>query len=219
MQLCALETHIRISRNLSKVFDLKRNHRSGPEPSLFPLHAQASGPKISANLIVGCNGSERLLQGTVIGLQDYWRQLAANSSIVACGTANPASFLRPVVGSASLLSATAMFWRLAIVGGIQSIHKKPSTPKFATVTPQVTLSGGTCDKIRTVSSSNPVSMDFMQAPGFRVIARLLRPSYSRSLRCVDGATAGSQPMWLGGGLSRARDQQRLISSARRQNRG
>jgi len=50
----------------------------------------------------------------VIGLQDYWRQRSANSSIVACRTANPTSFLRPVVGSASLLSATANFWRLAI---------------------------------------------------------------------------------------------------------
>jgi len=50
----------------------------------------------------------------VIGLQDYWRQLSANSSIVACRTANPTSFLRHVVGSASLLSATAIFWRLSI---------------------------------------------------------------------------------------------------------
>jgi len=49
-------------------------------------------------------------------LQDYWRQLSANSSIVACGTANPTSFLRSVVGCASLLSATAIFWRLAILG-------------------------------------------------------------------------------------------------------
>jgi len=48
-------------------------------------------------------------------LQDYWRQLSANSSIVACRTANPTSFLRPVVGSASLLSATAIFWRLALL--------------------------------------------------------------------------------------------------------
>jgi len=42
MQLCALETHIRISRNLKKFVDLMRNHRSGPETS---LQAQASGPK------------------------------------------------------------------------------------------------------------------------------------------------------------------------------
>jgi len=55
---------------------------------------------------------------TVIGLQDYWRQLSANTSIVACGTANQTSCLRPVVGSASLLSATAMFWRLAIIASV-----------------------------------------------------------------------------------------------------
>jgi len=114
MQLCAVETHIRISENLKKFVDLMRNHRSDPEPSPCPLQAQASGPKISGNLIVGCNGSARLLQDTVIGLKDYWRQLSANSSIVACRTANPSSFLRRVVGSASLLSATAIFWRLAI---------------------------------------------------------------------------------------------------------
>ena len=54
MQLCALETHIRVSRNLKKFVDLMRNHRSGPEPS---LQAQASGQNISGNLIVGCNGS------------------------------------------------------------------------------------------------------------------------------------------------------------------
>jgi len=78
-----------------------------------PLQAQASGPKISGNLIVGCNGSAWPLQDTLIGLQDYWRQLSANSTIVACRTANPTSFLCCVVGSACLLSATAIFWRLA----------------------------------------------------------------------------------------------------------
>jgi len=50
----------------------------------------------------------------VIGLQDYGRKLLANRSIVACRTANPTSFLRPVVGSASLISGTAIFWRFAI---------------------------------------------------------------------------------------------------------
>jgi len=34
-----------------------RIHGSGPEPSPWPLQAQASGPKISGKLIVGCNGS------------------------------------------------------------------------------------------------------------------------------------------------------------------
>jgi len=33
MQLRALETHIRISRNLKNFVDLMTNHRSGPEPS------------------------------------------------------------------------------------------------------------------------------------------------------------------------------------------
>jgi len=57
MQLCALETHIRISRNLKMFVDLMSNHKSGPKPSPCPLQAQASRPKISGNLIVGCNGS------------------------------------------------------------------------------------------------------------------------------------------------------------------
>jgi len=56
MKFCALETHIRISRNLKKFVNLMRNHRSGPDPSPCPLQAQASGPKISVNFIVG-NGS------------------------------------------------------------------------------------------------------------------------------------------------------------------
>jgi len=57
MQLCALETHIRISRTRKKLVDLMRNHKSGPEPSPCPLQAQASGPKISGSLIVGFKGS------------------------------------------------------------------------------------------------------------------------------------------------------------------
>ena len=115
MQLCALVTHVRISRNLKKFVHLMRNHSSDPEPSPCPFQAQARGQNISKNLIVGCTGSACLLQDTVIGMQDFWRQLSANSSIVACRTANPTSFLRPVVGSASLLFATAICWRLAIV--------------------------------------------------------------------------------------------------------
>ena len=43
--------------NLEKFVDLMTNHRSGSEPSPCPLQAQASRPKISGNLIVGCNGS------------------------------------------------------------------------------------------------------------------------------------------------------------------
>jgi len=62
MQLCTLKIHIGISRNLKKFVDLMRNHRSGPEPSPCPLQAQASGPKISGNLIVGCIASAWLLQ-------------------------------------------------------------------------------------------------------------------------------------------------------------
>jgi len=57
MQLCALETDIRISSNLKNFVELMRNQKSGPEPSPCPLQAQASGPNISRNLIVGCNGS------------------------------------------------------------------------------------------------------------------------------------------------------------------
>jgi len=97
-----------------------RNHSSGSEPSPCPLLAQASGPKISGNLIKGWNGSAWLLQDTLIGLQDCWWQLSANSTIVAYQTANPTSFLCCVVGSASLLSASAIFWRLAIAGRVQS---------------------------------------------------------------------------------------------------
>jgi len=65
MQLCALETLIRISSNLKKFVDLMRKHRSGPEPSPCPLLAQTSGPKFSGNLIVGCNGSAWLVQDTL----------------------------------------------------------------------------------------------------------------------------------------------------------
>jgi len=57
MQLCALKTHIRISRNLKKCVDVMTSHRSGPEPSPCPLQAQAIGQEISRNLVVGCNGS------------------------------------------------------------------------------------------------------------------------------------------------------------------
>jgi len=57
MQLCALKTHISISRNLKKYVDLMRNHRSGSEPSPWSLQAQESGSKISGSLIVACNGS------------------------------------------------------------------------------------------------------------------------------------------------------------------
>jgi len=65
---------------------------------------------------VGCNGSACLLQDAQIGLKDYWRQLSAKSTVVACRTANPTSFLCWAVGSASFLSAIAIFWRLAILG-------------------------------------------------------------------------------------------------------
>jgi len=117
IHLCALETPIRISGNLKKFVDLMTNHRSGPEPSPCPLQAQASGSKVSGSLIVGCNGSSRPLQDTLIALQDYWRQVSANSTIVACRTASRTSFLCCVVGSACLLSATARFWRLALCVG------------------------------------------------------------------------------------------------------
>jgi len=114
MQLCALVTHIRISRNLKKFVHLMRNHSSDPEPSPCPFQAQARGQNISESLIVGCTGSACFLQDTVIGMQDFWRQLSANSSIVARRTGKPTSFLRPVVATAALLSATAIFWSLAM---------------------------------------------------------------------------------------------------------
>jgi len=41
--------------------------------------------------------------------QPVVRKLAASSSIFCCRTANPTSFLHSVVGSASFLSATAIF--------------------------------------------------------------------------------------------------------------
>jgi len=49
MQLCALETHIRISRNLKKLVDLVRNHRFGPGlHALFrPKQAAQKTQKIS----------------------------------------------------------------------------------------------------------------------------------------------------------------------------
>jgi len=75
MQLCAVKTHIRISKNLKKVIDLMQNHSSDPEPSPFPLQSQASSPTGSGNLCVGCNGSTILLQDTVTRLKDFWRQL------------------------------------------------------------------------------------------------------------------------------------------------
>jgi len=50
---------------------------------------------------VVCNGSAWFLEDMVIGLQDFWRQPLANSSIVACPTASPTSVLRPVVCSSS----------------------------------------------------------------------------------------------------------------------
>jgi len=54
----------------------------------------------------------------------------------------------------------------ASLPAIQSFHKKSSTPNFAKVTPQVTLSGDTCVKTRTVLSSNPLSMDFIAGAMF-----------------------------------------------------
>jgi len=45
MQFCALETHIRISRNLQKVFHLMRNQRSSPTPSPCSLQAKAAAQK------------------------------------------------------------------------------------------------------------------------------------------------------------------------------
>jgi len=84
---------------------------------------------------VGCNGFAGLLHDTVICVQDYWRQISANISIMTCQTAYLTSFLRPVVRSASLLSATAIFWRLAIV----SIFWEISVVQCSCATPAGTL--------------------------------------------------------------------------------
>jgi len=63
-------------------------------------------------------------------------------------------------------TGTGMHRELNANNNVQSFHKKPSTPKFATVTPQVTLSGDTCVKKRTVLSSSPFSMDFFAGARF-----------------------------------------------------
>lgn len=47
-------------------FDLMRNRRSGPDHSPCPLQGQASGRKISGNIIVGYNGVVRHMHETVI---------------------------------------------------------------------------------------------------------------------------------------------------------
>jgi len=49
-----------------------------------------------------------------IVLQYFWRRASALSLIVALRTGNSTSSLRPVDGSASLLSATANPWNLAV---------------------------------------------------------------------------------------------------------
>jgi len=72
----------------------------------------------------------------VIGLQDYWRQLSANSSIVACGTANATSFLRPVVGFASLLSATAIFLEVSNTAYNTQVRASTGEIPFAFVSPR-----------------------------------------------------------------------------------
>jgi len=51
-------------------------------------------------------------------------------------------------------ATSGVFWRT-----YSRSTKKTSTPKFATVTPQVALSGDTCVRTRTVLSSSPLSMD------------------------------------------------------------
>jgi len=55
MQLCALKTYMRISRNLKMFVDLMRVHRFNPELSPSPLQTQASGQRISVYLNVGGN--------------------------------------------------------------------------------------------------------------------------------------------------------------------
>ena len=76
-------------------------------------------------------------------MQDYWRQLSASSSVVACRTANPTSFLRPVVGSASLLSATANFWRLAILIQFHWKYKRESFFQLPCLPPGLHLAAQT----------------------------------------------------------------------------
>jgi len=112
MQLCAMETHIRISRYPKKIVDLKRNHWSDQETSPCPLQDQENGLNIPGkNHFAGCNGSAWPMQNTLISLQDYWRQLSASSTIVARRTANPTAELCCVVAFAYLLSATYIFFK------------------------------------------------------------------------------------------------------------
>jgi len=60
MELSALETHIRISRNLKKFLDLMRNRGSGPEPSSCLLQSKPTGadppPNYSATPNYGAEG-------------------------------------------------------------------------------------------------------------------------------------------------------------------
>ena len=46
MQLCALEMHISISRNLMKFVDLMRIHRSGSEPGVFKRSFPQAYPRV-----------------------------------------------------------------------------------------------------------------------------------------------------------------------------
>ena len=100
--------HRRGNRRQIILAGYRKNRQSSLNPLLFrPKQAAQKSEEISSWVAMA-------LHDTVMGLQDYWRQLSANCSIVACRTANSTPFLRPVVGSASFLSLTAMFWRFAI---------------------------------------------------------------------------------------------------------
>jgi len=88
---------------------------------------------------------------------------------------------------------------------LQSFHKKPSTPNFATVTPQVTLSGDTCVKTRTVLSSNPLSMGFFAGDMFsRACTFRVTSVFKGPVRC----------WWSRGGQPANFVRQRLVSCQR-----
>ena len=100
----------------------------------------------------------------------------------------------------STVAYNAMFWY-----HVQSFHEKPGTPKFATVTRQVTLSGDTCVRTHTELSSNTPSMDFFAgAMRSRVCTPRVTSVFKGPARC----------WWSRGGQPANLVRQRLVSCQR-----